>query len=346
MDKAKVLSSLPMIKIDNLHDYYSSAPYWWPGSKPNVFDKREDSNTNPITSKIPDHTEINSVMNNVQTLALATYFTGNQQYAAKATQILTTWFLNPSTSMTPNVQHSQMQIGINTGRGTGIIDTHSLGQVLDAIGLLNGTTFWTSADQNGMKTWFQQYLNWLLTSSNGQTESQTINNHGNWYDVQAIAVASFLGDGKDAANLLLAAESRIKSTMNSDGTQPQEMARTNTEQYCGFNMTALYMLASESTNSVLSPEKNNLWTFVNGGKEPILQTIMDYLNVHGALGGGGGTWPDQQITEYDPAKIAGQVYQAAMLYGGGTLSHPNLKAYQRRMGNNEGIYPLLYGPIK
>jgi len=49
MDKAKVLSSLPMIQVRNIHDYYSIAPYWWPSSKPNVFDKREDGNTNPIT---------------------------------------------------------------------------------------------------------------------------------------------------------------------------------------------------------------------------------------------------------------------------------------------------------
>src|SRR5260370_24628192 len=28
MNKAKVLSSLPMIRVGNIHDYYSIAPYW------------------------------------------------------------------------------------------------------------------------------------------------------------------------------------------------------------------------------------------------------------------------------------------------------------------------------
>ena len=73
---------------------------------------------------------------------------------------------------------------------------------------------------------------------------------------------------------------------------------------------------------------------------------MDYLNAHGALGGGNGTWPDQQITQYNPKELADQIYQAAILYGGGAISSSYYQAYQRVMGSNPTIYPLLYGATK
>ena len=53
--------------------------------------------------------------------ALAWVLTGNAKYSANAAHYIDTWFVNPSTAQTPNLQYAQMergpkgQIGAHTG---------------------------------------------------------------------------------------------------------------------------------------------------------------------------------------------------------------------------------------
>ncbi len=175
------------------HDYLSQAPYFWPD--PNVPDGlpyiRHDGERNPETRKYHNRVDLGRLYEGVDALALAYYFTDDENYAAKATQLLRAWFLDPATKMNPNLEFAQFIPGANTGRGTGLIETSGLTRLTDAVGLLQGSKAWTDADQTGMQDWFTKFVAWMQDSKNGKAEAAARNNHGSYYDMQLTCYALF-----------------------------------------------------------------------------------------------------------------------------------------------------------
>jgi hypothetical protein len=167
-DAREALEAKPLSVVDkeiappsgDKHDYMSQAPYFWPNpDTPNHLPYvRRDGRRNPEIRKIPDDTNMGRMRDNVETLALAYYFSDDEKYAAKASELLRVWFLDPATRMNPNLQYAQAVPGVNSGRGTGIIESTGLTVVVDSIGLLAGSTSWTQTDQRGMEKWFDEYL--------------------------------------------------------------------------------------------------------------------------------------------------------------------------------------------
>jgi len=115
---------------------------------------------------------------------------------------------------------------------------------VDGIGLLAGSKSWTAADQQQMQTWAAAYFHWLTTSKIGLGEDAAGNNHGTWYDVQAVSLALFIGNTNYArAQLLAARDQRIAKQIEADGRMPRELARTLSFNYSLFNLRAEMQLA-------------------------------------------------------------------------------------------------------
>ena len=148
------------------HDYMSLAPYFWPNpDTPNHLPYvRRDGERNPEIKGISDHDEMGKMARSVHALALGYHFTANEDYAARAALLLHTWFLDAGNRMNPNLEYAQGIRGVTTGRGIGIIDSHSLTEVVDAVGLLDGSKSWSGAEQRGIEQWFAAFLDWLRTS--------------------------------------------------------------------------------------------------------------------------------------------------------------------------------------
>ena len=149
------------------HDYMSLAPYWWPNPAtsnglPYV---RHDGETNPQALSIPDQANVFKLEDAVHALALGYYFTGDREYAGRAVLLLRTWFLDPTTRMNPNLNYAQAVLGVNKGRGIGLIERRGLPRVLDAITLLSGSASLTQVDRDGLHKWFSNYLEWLQNRS-------------------------------------------------------------------------------------------------------------------------------------------------------------------------------------
>ncbi len=288
------------------HDYLSQAPYFWPNPKttnglPYI---RRDGERNPEIGKISDHRELDRMADAVETLALAYYFTGEEADAGKAAELLRAWFFNPSTRMNPNLQYAQFVPGVNTGRGIGLIETRSLARVVDAVGLLAGSKAWTGEDQRSLQRWYGRFLDWMQTSRNGRDEAAAKNNHGTYYDMQAVSFALFLDQRELATNLVKAAlQKRIAVQIEPDGRQPLELVRTKAWGYSVGNLSGLMLLARLGENVGV-----DLWHYQTADGRS-LRAALDYL-VPFALGEK--KWPHAQIGGWPPQMLYPLLRKAAV----------------------------------
>jgi len=290
------------------HDYMSRATYFWPDpSKPDGLPYiRRDGQTNPENRKITDHEEFGRMCTAARALALAWYFTGKADYANRSALLLRTWFLDPATKMNPNLEFAQAIVGVNTGRGIGIIDTRPLVDAVDAIGLLAGSPAWTATDDKGLHDWFEQYLHWMRTSKNGLAEDAAKNNHGNWYDVQITSMALFLGDRTLARDTLERVKTRrIAVQIEPDGREPLELARTKAWGYSTMSLDALCRLAT--FGDVVGVD---LWNFKTADGRSI-RAAIDFLVPYAA---DKKAWDFQEIAGFHADAMTPTLLRAAKVY--------------------------------
>ena len=229
------------------HDYLSLAPYAWPD--PNKADGlpylTRDGLINPERDSIPDHAHVTRLVELVETLGLAYFFTADESYAAHAALLLRVFLVDPATRMNPNLDFAQGVRGKEAGRPAGIIDSAGIARLLDGVALLSDSRSLTAGDRDGLQAWFRAYLSWLRESDLGRREGQAKNNHGTWYDVQVVALALATGQTDLAREVLqFGHKRRIGREIEPDGRQPEELQRTRSWHYAVFNLQAFVALAN------------------------------------------------------------------------------------------------------
>jgi len=259
LNPPSVIQKMRLPPSGNKHDYMSMAPYWWPDStKPNGLPFiRRDGEMNPESRIDHDGLRFQAMTDAVEALSLARYLTGDSKYSVRAGQFLRVWFVDSATRMNPNLEFAQAIPGVTNGRGTGIVDTRVIPQLVDAVALLRGAPGWTAADNAVFVQWCQAYLDWLRQSKNGNDERKADNNHGTWYDAQVVALALFTGDSALARAVLTGdTQRRIEAHIKADGSQPLELARTRPLHYTLFNLDAYTQLAEMAGRVGV-----DLWTY-------------------------------------------------------------------------------------
>ena len=290
------------------HDYLSLAPYSWPNpeTKDGLPYINRDGQVNPESEKGTDSPVLGHMASTVQTLALAYYLMGDEAYARQATKLLRVWFLDPATRMNPNLNYGQGVPGRCDGRGTGIIDTVTLVGVVDAAGLLESSTAWTTEDRQGMIAWCGAYLKWLQSSKLGQDEARAKNNHGTWYDAQVAILALYVGQEDLAREILEASKHRrIETQIEPDGSQPRELARTKSFGYTLYNLHALFTLASLGERVGV-----DLWHY-RSQEGRSLRAAMDVVAPYADPEK---QWPHKEL-HFQRSALVPILEQAAMVYG-------------------------------
>lgn len=290
------------------HDYMSLAPYWWPDpNTPNGLPYvRRDGKINPERNSIADRQNLENAVSLVRTLALAYYFTANEDYAKNVATRLQVWFLDPLTRMNPNLKYAQGVPGRSDGRAAGIIETHNLPELIDAVALLAGSAAWSQAHQRQLQSWFASYLTWLSESTEGRAEAQAENNHGTWYDVQ-IASFGLFTERKDLAHRVLSEipRKRIARQIESDGSQPLELARADSWRYSVFNLQALFDRASLGDHFGI-----DLWNFETADKRSIRKALDRLI----PFATGEKQWPLREQSRWQPERLATLLQRAALRY--------------------------------
>lgn len=256
-------------------DYLSISRYWWPD--PTKEDGlpwiRKDGQTNPDTqTDAVDRPRLGRMTKGVKTLALAWYFSGEEKYAAKASDMINTWFLNEDTKMHPHLQYAQSVPGNPKSRRSGILDGRVIPQnVLDAITLISDSGHWSVEQNKAMNDWLSQYLDWLTNSKVGKQGAQQKNNHGSWYRFQVAALARYLNKKASFKEVVDAAKASFAHQFNATGAQPDEVKRTRGFFYSCFNLEALLSLGFMAEQAGLA-----FWDYRSEDQQN-LQLAIDYL---------------------------------------------------------------------
>ena len=299
MDKTTVASS------GDKHDYMSQGPYWWPDpEKPDGLPYiRRDGEKNPEVEGFSDKSNLHDLIDAVDKLGLAYFYTEEEKYAEKATKLLNTWFLDGATRMNPNLNFGQAIPGRTEGRGIGIIETRDLGYLLDGASLLQSSDAWTDQHQQEFTQWVSDYLHWLVTSPHGKDEAVHGNNHSTWYYVQAMAMALFTGQDSLAQSLQRQGlPIIIDNQIDADGSQPRELARTRTWDYSTMNLMAIYYFA------ILSEKVGQpIWDYQNQRIRTALSFLAPFLIEENR-------WEYPQITNMDRSRLLPVLKIAATHY--------------------------------
>ena len=300
MDKSQIPPS------GDKHDYMSQAPYWWadpaiPDGLPYI---RRDGERNPELNKISDTKEMDELVVDVETTALAYFFSGKEEYAKHSAALIRTWFLDAKTRQNPNLNFSQGIPGINKGRGIGLIESRELYRVIDSAILLQTSKSWSEADHQALKKWFADFLKWIQESDLGKDESKEKNNHGTHYDLQIIAYSIFTDKPEIARKQIENSKQRIKSQFEKDGRQPLELARTKSWGYSSMNLNGFFTIALLAENVGI-----DLWNFETDGKS--LKRTLDWLV---PFAKGESKWTTEQITKISYDDFSKNLFVAAKKY--------------------------------
>jgi hypothetical protein len=237
------------------HDFFSEADYFWPDPKnPDGPYINRDGLTNP--DNFLEHRKAMIRFSKiVGALASAYKITGDVKYVKQAVIHLKAWFIDPETMMNPSLWFAQAVKGQFTGRNYGIIDTIHLMEVAQGIIVMEKAM--DAETTAGVKKWFADYTNWLMTSKPGIQERDVKNNHATCWAMQVASFAK-LCDNKVVLDSLRARYKTIllPRQMGADGSFPLEQERTKPYGYSIFNLDAMTMLCQ-----ILSTPQDNLWNF-------------------------------------------------------------------------------------
>lgn len=310
------------------HDYMSMGPYWWADpSKPDGLPYvRRDGEMNPerLTNAF-DVSDLQALSDDVRTLALAYYFTGEDRYAVKAAALVRVWFLDPATRMNPNLNHGQAVPGRVSGRAEGVIDAHRLVPIVEALGLLDPSGALSDAEKEGLRDWFGGLVQWMATSTIGREEAAAANNHGVYYDALISQFALYAGFDDVARAVIERTPARLAKQIEPDGRLPRELTRTRSLHYTTWTIGAAMDLAM--LGQCVNVDLWN-WKAADGRS---LRAATDFV---GAYAGREGDWP---YPELDKSEIVG-LYDI-LRRGGWAWRDPAMAAqaevYDARMASDE-----------
>ena len=288
MDKSRVAPS------GDKHDYFSMARYWWPNpnSENGLPYVRHDGKVNPETEGL-DRQALDEFKKWIDIYTLAYYFTGKEVYAEKGWEVLRTWFINKKTRMNPSMHYSQVRMGHNNNEGSnsGVLDGYSFLLVPDAVDILSAAKCTKAKEVAAIKQWFVDYLEWMLTSSQGKKENMAANNHGTAYHIQVAVYALFTGNDSIAQRYLNDfVDRRIVPQVESDGRQPKELVRTRAYGYSCYNLKHYFDMIDIC-------RLQGIDILNHPAMEQRVEKAIDYLTPY--LGKPVSAWPFQQIAQWE-----------------------------------------------
>jgi len=275
------------------HDYMSWAPYHWPdcskvGNKTALTPAQirttcpyvvRDGQVNPDRTIPDDFQEFFNMSDAILYNALAFTFQNESstKYSQNIVKYIKTWFLDPSTSMNPNLNYAQMDLGPTGQKGTftGLLDLRMLAKIASGVLIIRkrGSSDWTAEIDGQFVAWCKRYITWIQTAPTAKEAAAAKNNHGTYYVNQLMALMLIVGDTAGATQAGRGYfGSLYKSQIASNGDQPLEASRTRPYHYRNFNIAG--MITNARMLKYVDPA-SNVWNTTSNGAT--IQTAVDFV---------------------------------------------------------------------
>ncbi|KAF7978767.1 hypothetical protein HWV62_44802 [Athelia sp. TMB] len=136
--------------------------------------------------------------------SIAWVLTGATNYSKNAAHYIDTWFVNPATAQTPNLEYAQMHRGPDgqIGDHTGLLDFHQMAKLVSGVLILRtgNSSAWTDSLDSQFRNWTTDYIGWVSTSPLAQEEKASTNNHGTYFYNQLVSLQILVGDIEGATS--------------------------------------------------------------------------------------------------------------------------------------------------
>ena len=257
-----VIDKIPTTEIPgykSINDYLSYAPYWWPNPdtanglpfvwKDGLWRKEcilfgEESYTN-------DRSSLQLLFDRLTKLSLSYKSSKDPKVLEYICSQIFHWFIDEDSKMNPNLEFAQTKRGIIGSNSKGIIDFKDIYYFLGAIKLIEKDIKekYTSIYEK-FTYWLVEYKLWLINSDTARKASSSTNNHGTCFFLQRGAIEEFLKNKNELFDTYILTNLLILNSIDKEGKQPEELARTLTKHYCTFNLQQFLNLNYIFINSI------------------------------------------------------------------------------------------------
>lgn len=273
------------------HDYYSEEDDYWPDpADPKAPYTERTGTPNPET--FTAHRDaLHQLGLIVPALTGAFALTREERYAQQAVAHLNAWFIDPATSMTPNLENAAVIPPAKKGRAEGLVEAVFLADIAQCIPFLSSSESLTQTKLDAITRWFTSYLDWLNTSRTAGLARDLKNHHASSWLMQAAACAK-LNTKDDRALTELRHQFRsttIRAQITAEGAFPHELTTPNPYRNSLFNLDMLAAVCD-----LLSTRFETVWTYDlqdgPGMRSAVARHYPFILNR--------GTWPYRADHEY------------------------------------------------
>ncbi|KAF9503545.1 hypothetical protein BS47DRAFT_1402298 [Hydnum rufescens UP504] len=242
----------------DLKDYLSWPPYAWPdcskaGNTTVLTDQEiwvqckyvtRDGQFNPDQHLVNNTGAFYAMSDAIFYNTIAWRLTGFSNYSASAARLINTWFVDPATSMNPNLNYAQLLRGpgVQVGQHTGVLDLKCMTKIASAVLTLRlgASPEWTTQIDQGFTQWVSQYIVWMTNSTLAYQERTSVNNHGSFFYNQLASLYLIVNDTTNARNTVQEFFSGLyQNQIDANGEQPFEASRTHPFHYRAYNLAAV-----------------------------------------------------------------------------------------------------------
>lgn len=224
--------------VSDSHYYFSMAPYRWPDPEGSGQYIWKDGEVNP-ESREYGSAKLSELCNRCLYLSKAFFLTEEKKYYNAFVAQLQAWFINKETYMYPSFEYAQVIPGVDNNKGNpaGQIESYNFNTIIESIRLVNGVKRINKRIIKGLKAWFIDFIE-ESEKRCGSLYKKSNSNIALSYDVTLINMYLFVGKESKAKDLAdTFAERRINVQILEDGSQPDELKRTNAFSYSLVNLT-------------------------------------------------------------------------------------------------------------